>query len=149
MRAYGLILLLAVTLSLAACGGGGDHGGHKDYKGQALAIAQRIAADSRGADAKIKAATTAAELVKQLDAYEGRLDAAATDLRGLDPPARLRADHDALVRDVSNLSDFLRELGDAVKTKDSARVKALAARLTPLGEAARASTEKLQRDLGA
>ncbi|HEY1538851.1 MAG TPA: hypothetical protein VGF63_05585 [Solirubrobacteraceae bacterium] len=109
-----LATLLAVTATLAACGG--DKTEDNRYIRQLTAAQTRFQANQRRLEADAKRSSTARENRRALDRFAGSISDTINALRRIDAPAKVRAEHRRFVAVFVTWHDDVSRFVAAVKS---------------------------------
>jgi len=138
VRSSKALCALASAVALAApagCGGDDDSsssgGDVAQYKKEFQAAGKDLRDAAKDSAAEVKGAKDTAGRVQALEGLKGVVTDSVEDFDALDPPKKVKADHDKLVSQFRGVAEGVDAVKNALKSGDQA--------------AARAATERLQR----
>ena len=141
MKQAPLVVLGALTLGLAACGGGDDRLSKEDYQEQGNAICSKY---ERQIDAVPEPRDNPESVVAYVDKVVPLAEKQVAEMRDLKPPENDQDAHDEMLREAERVVTAARRLGTAAENKD----QAAAQRALSDGESASENADAIAKDLG-
>jgi hypothetical protein len=125
-----VLALAGMLVAFTGCGGDdSSSSGSGDYKTGFSKAAEKYKNATQAAFAKVQTASTPADKLGALDDVKQATETAADDFEALDPPEKLKADHDELVSGLRDLASTFDELKPAIEAKDGAKAASLLTKL--------------------
>lgn len=109
-----------VVLGLAAAGCGGDTAEKNDY----VDAVNKAQTDFNETVGKVQTGATsgAADAEKNFDALGASLDKVVADLKAVDAPDDVKAEHDQLVANMAEFGDVIEKFGEQVSSGDQQKI---------------------------
>ena len=115
-RLFALCALIAVSLSLAACGSS-DSKANNDYVGEVNAIQNQVASEFRTAGSALTATSTPESFRLALDQFDRSVTTATTKLKAVKAPSKVKTLHAQLVGAVAGYHATIASARTVLKAK--------------------------------
>ncbi len=155
LRSSKALCALALALSLTAfagCGGDDDSsssgGDAAQYKKEFRAARAELQKGAKAAAAEVKGATDTAGKVKALEGLKGVLTDSAEKFDALDPPKKVKADHDKLVPQFRGVFEGVDAVKKALESEDQAAARAATQRLQQAQTAVGKTLARIETKVG-
>ncbi|MEA2179934.1 MAG: hypothetical protein QOG77_3231 [Solirubrobacteraceae bacterium] len=145
-----LVLIVACSLALPACGGD-DEGAGTAYVERVNKAQQDFAARVDQLSEGITATSSADRDRRTLRAFEQAVDEVGGDLRAIDPPGQVRGLHERLITAVDGYGTDVQEAADALSSRSPEKLRAaqraLAQATTDFGTTLNRTIDEINREL--